>query len=741
MIWLFVLLVLSLSVSGKAEIRELEVRDFYGGLVTGLTNARLKNNMSLILENYDIDGGLRRRRGMSVHYPDAGSGYEVDGLVVYYGPNGKQMFLRRRPASYPIDSAAVARLQLCDDVAATCTNTVGPSVYQSFRSRYQPFNYDYTTFNDRLLLAATKSEMVLWDGDSLMLARPRAPGQPLAVAIDSNGNVHGRWTYSVMADHENGKDDTSLFSTPSWEVSVTNGKVFLSLPPRANAHVSSHTILRSRHDWDYYKTVFKYTPSANYGYYVDNIADGSLVTLGTQFSWGVRIGGQLHYDANDSLNSNMPFDSLAPPGGIALDTLPVGTADSSIITGAGATTHQRTFFLYSIVFIDSAGRESLPSAATPFVASVPGAPDTTKGWAMQLTSLPSPTEANIVGKKILRRMYAQFSGSQPDDSVWTRWIVVDSIAPDSPSYVDTTNYLNGTTWCTAVDEHASFNLATTLTPGNMCYDDSTIKFQPADIEYHGSRLYGIGDPAHLNYLYYSTFGRPTTWPPDKFLSLPSKRGDWFVGLLSISNNQLLMFRQNSVMALSGLSFFQYQLDEVARGVGLTARRSLVQKRGVVYFAHQTGMYKLGGEFPLSLVIQPTVDSIGERIQRSVAAIVDEEVWWSVAVEGERNDRTLIYSETPTPYWRQYDFAFDAIVAFDYDTSQVDYRVDKYIIATDNDSLWRWGYNDADTLDGIEPIIATYQSKYFFEGAYKAGDGFSYFSGNGIEGLSKSPDDI
>jgi hypothetical protein len=386
------------------------------------------------------------------------------------------------------------------------------------------------------------------------------------------------------------------------------------------------------------------------------------------------------------------------------------------------------------VFIDSAGRESY---STPIVC-IPTGDSVNFRYKITMTNIPASNDSAIVAKYLLRSnnftiTFASPGGRSPNGSVY----VLDTLDDTTTTYVDSMTYdtmvLTLDQWCEfrfpedydyptgSVTLQDSISLHWDWgVPEVTCYDDSTISFQPFDIAIHESRGYAIGNIDNLNRIYYSDFGRITTWPSDKFINIASQSGDWFVRLLPLGE-RLLIFRQNSVWQLTGNQFYQFNIDQVMNNVGLSAPRSLASGLNQVFFFHTSGIYqfdRFGGipPAPISSFIQNSIDSIGSKFQRAWGGMIGNEFWLSVALTADDNEKCYIYAQIPSPHMKSYDFGVMDAKLFDYDTTIYDYRSDRWIIATDNDSLWRWNYNgDADTLDGTERIVATYQSKFFFEG--------------------------
>ncbi|GAG84693.1 unnamed protein product, partial [marine sediment metagenome] len=215
--------------------------------------------------------------------------------------------------------------------------------------------------------------------------------------------------------------------------------------------------------------------------------------------------------------------------------------------------------------------------------------------------------------------------------------------------------------------------------------------------------------------------------------------DWFVDLLPLED-RLILFRQNSIVQLQGHSFYQFSLDQLIENVGLTAPRSIVRVGNTVYFYHSTGVYTLsafGGvcSQPLSFAIKKSLDSFMVNQQRAVGAGIAGDYWLSLDYAGG-NQKTYIYSEMPIPHWKTYGFGLHAVVQYDPDSTYGNFNPNKWLVALvtsvgtypgDQTILYEWNegaiggsFERTDTVDTWSDtshgaIIATYQSKRFFEG--------------------------
>ena len=707
-----------------AQIQEKVVKDFSGGLVQGLSATTMADNQALELINYDVSidennnfGELKRRRGMSVFWPDAYFGEPIEGLVPWYsGAELKKLIVRRAISSAYTDdtaSAFVDHFTICDETIPACSAIGFSPLYQE-RRNHNTFNQDYSSLYGRTYIASTKSEMVYYRPGGISPVRPLTAGQIEAVALDGGGNVNGRYTYKYcfMDTTATSANDTSMLSAASWSIDVNYGKVFLIMEAAPDTSKADSVIILRRADTsssDYYEVVDVIVggPVTQY-FYIDTMTPGTATDT-TPYWCGFSQEGAWHY--NDYAYF---LDTLLAPGGFNLDSNSNSWANS-ILQNNGGDSIGYIAVWYMLIFLDSIGIGSYPTALSGVVVCDDTDCDT--NFSVRLTSMPVSDDPSVLNKLLVRRIDMQFyctpsatpiecpSGDYPE-SLYIDWHIVDTLRNIDTTYEDVIGIEEAHWFVEGSDVEPK-------QPRDIYVDDSALSFQPTSIAEHGTRMYAVGDRANPDYLWYSSFGEPREWPPDLFLALPSKQSDWFNGLLSITNNDLLAFRQNSVMQISGLTFYQYSVDEILTEVGLTAPRTLLKNQRGVYFVHQTGLWKLGMTDPLSVPIGNLVDSVGGRLNQSVAQTVNGEYWWSVPLDDTSNSHTLIWVESPKPHWKKYDFGFNDAVYFNPDTLSWDFTVTDLIIARDNDTLYQIDFTSRDTLDGVDTIYAVFQSKYFF----------------------------
>jgi len=595
--------------------------------------------------------------------------------------------------------------------------------------------------NENLVFGGYGRELYVYDGETAFPARPLGPGQPKAVGIDGSGNLTGVFRYKI-AYREWDTENYSLLSAASWPVEVHSGRVMLRLYPPLRVITEDTAnqwvlILREEASVD---TAFRVLDSvsswqlngswADTIIYLDNLASpGDYVS----YEWGFDDSGLVTRNRNCAIGE-YDYSSPQGPGGpivTAVDVL------SPLYLFPDVDSMINLVVAYCVTFVDSAGRETVPCAPTV----VRYHEDTGQAFwrdaldGHRLDSLPIPTDPKITKKRIYRYLYAHF---WPDTSssvdTLKYWYLVAERDPDVVYHIDNTTWTGfGETrkpearcnhWDTVYVSSAgdcSTRFYPMYNPDEFCTHDSLLTFKPTAIENHTKRIYAIGNPDQPNRLSYSDFGRPSTFPPPWFLYVQPMEGDWFSGLLSMANDQLLIPRQNSIVLLQGASYYQYSVDRIVNNIGLQAPNTLSRLGTQTFFAHNNGMYELSGaannQNPYSQVIDASVDSIRSALTFSVARIIDNEYWWSLpfGASDHVNTKTYILSFTPKPHWKCYDFGIQDAVPFGFDTTVSRIGQLRWVLLTYPNKLYRWGY--VDTLDddaGVD-FQATVKTKSFLEG--------------------------
>ncbi len=768
MIALKILLALFLCVAtATGQVQIYTVMDLSGGLVNSVANSLMQDNQFTIFDNleYDAFGNLKRRNGMTIHYVDTtgDSANAMVGIVPFFAGYGKKMLtIRHKSLQYGDLRDSVYVVTLCDDAEEICTTTAYVGLFPGRRDATHPYNIDYATLTgDKFALASTQSELLLYNSDSNWVypSRPLGPGQIKVVPINGAGTISGSVRYKYA--YVNTSNDTSNFSMPSWSVGCNYSKNFLFNFAPVTDSTDVDLILLYRDDGlagTYLALDSFATTQTDPGTYTDNVAFGSLDQADTAtYEWGFGVRNRLSV-----------INSPGSPGVRIKDTVTTdgsGIRHSGRVVGSGCS--DTLLVGYSIVYVDVNGVFSYASPPTWAITTTASTNGTLFGFAVNeseaiIENILTPVDGGIVGVWLLRAhsfpldtcnviIEAMGPGVIPRYGVGN-WIFWDSLDVGVDVAVDSISIINVVTkefYCVGDSLHNDpFGIRGTDSlwvrdstfptytgykfygeglvygdlPEDPCYTESTITFQPSAVVAHGSRLYAIGDQKSISSLRWSDFGRPYNWPPNKEIAFSTAAGDWLVALLSIDSDQLMIFRQNSILQLSGLSYFQYRITELIAQVGVSAPRSLAYGANETFFAHTTGVYDVKrfqtpDDRPVSWVIKNTVDSVGDKMPRTWGGIFQGEYWWSVAITSEINEKSYVYGDFPAPHWRCYTFGLQDATLFDYDTTELDYRTDQWILLRENDSLYRWNYTTTDS-DGTVPFVGKLKTKAFLEGPGK-----------------------
>ena len=143
------------------------------------------------------------------------------------------------------------------------------------------------------------------------------------------------------------------------------------------------------------------------------------------------------------------------------------------------------------------------------------------------------------------------------------------------------------------------------------------------------------------------------------------KSDFNVGMLSFSDDKLVVFNRNSIHIVVGngdLGVFKSQLltDEV----GLTARNSVIQVGNQIIFLSDNGVYGLsfvdlynlrGNEVPLSESIQKTIDTINQAyVDKASAVYFDNKYYLAVPTGTSTFNNTLLIYNFLNKSWESID---------------------------------------------------------------------------------------
>lgn len=734
----FIILLTALPISAQ-EVQELQVFDMSGGLVNLLANGVQNQNQSIALENYDLLpwGGLKRRSGFRSMSQVNSSVQRTSSLFTHYGLSGPELFLSKADTTWNANDSINERIETlvrCNDV--TCTTHVAWGFFQRGVGNSLPYNASQSTWAGETVFSISNSEPVRYDGEAVRPLRPLVPFQPQVFPVDSSGNLNGvyAWKYCFVQDGAASELDTSMLSGASPDVEIHDGYAALMLEgPFDRPHQDTALVWRRKNDTGLYYLVGKLrVAGADTVWFIDNQSDASLT----------RRSGALYLPQNPLWYNNDPselspyvhgqFDYIAGPGQMRVDVQ--SNAGAGLLHNLVADpAHDPNYFrvYYSIAFVDSSGRYAQLTPAGGDIWNIPINTGNTAYWTKaEITEIPAnkktvnSTHYRYKYKyRILLRAILHVSGADlvaGADALTRRWFIVDTLPDSARSWRDvrmippdsaderlfSTDFLVLENGDGTVDDGLGTEYAGWFQPEEIAVDPNCLPFRPTDVAFQGSRYFAIGNPYNRNSFVYSDFGSSTVWPRDKVIAFPSQAGDWPVRLAPTAD-AMLIFRQNSIYAVTGMSFFNFTLSEIISGVGVSAPYSLGSSRGQLYFAHTTGIYQFGGQGGLSAIstpIQASYDSVS-NLSGAWGGVIGTDYWFC------SSGKTYIYSQTPSPHWKAYSRTITDMIQFK-ETNSPDYTSDRFVVLTPSDSCFLWGV--ADSMDGPNRILAKYRSPFFFD---------------------------
>jgi hypothetical protein len=178
-------------------------------------------------------------------------------------------------------------------------------------------------------------------------------------------------------------------------------------------------------------------------------------------------------------------------------------------------------------------------------------------------------------------------------------------------------------------------LSATVTPAWITYKNLAMRFNGTDApkKYDGTtfaslggtppngsianlfkdRVYVAGVSPNYSTVYFSATGNPEIWPTFNNFDVNNNDGDRIIALEPIFDS-LVIFKEFSI--------WEYQVDTknnpsvlryITLDVGTTARRSIVNIGGIVYFFDRKGIYQFASRYPelISLKVQDFIDAVSD----------------------------------------------------------------------------------------------------------------------------------
>lgn len=729
---LYLLILLVVSASAQ-DIQIHEVRDFSGGLVNSVANALTQDNQLVMMENYDVDplGNLTRRPGLEIYITDTITDI-IEGLLVYHGPGQKQLLVVRSYENLTnLDTAirdGTSRLARCEGTPVKCTALIIDTLYASFRDTQNPNRPIIgKILNENLIIAGFNREPHIYNGKIAFPLSLNGPGQPRARVINGGGTLNGLYRYKICYTPGSG-EKRSHPSAPTQHLRVHNGKVLLSAePPHSRDGTDTTTwaiILRENIGVDTsYRVIdsFQIRPGGASDTFLFIDTNSANAGAYLPYEWGFHDSCFIYWPASHDYRL---FDYTSTRGAGTADTLyREPYFDYTMLSGLGFDSFSHIEVSYFLTEVDSAGRESAPSAPMIYVESGgPGSRLKPDSFVIRLIGFDTLDTPRAVERRLYRHISIHGWPEVYLDEL-KYWYYVRDISDSITYFTDIWPLSNCTRICeqqTLIKQNGYSLINPGIVPENFCASDSMLLFRPSVIEMHGSRLYAAGNELSPNSIYFSDFGRPSCFPPDKFLYSQPTGNDWFTSLLSIGSDRLILGRQYSMTLLTGLSYYQYTVDKIVARIGTIAPATLVDYAGTAIFGGSDGLYDLAGAVEgrsLSESISASIDSVTNNLPFSFGVIINGEYWWSLPFGASDyiNTKTYILSFSPKPHWKCYDFGIQDAVLFGFDTTISRIGQPAWVLLTHPNVLYRWGYDEDLNVDPSGGYSGRLKTKSFLEG--------------------------
>lgn len=237
----------------------------------------------------------------------------------------------------------------------------------------------------------------------------------------------------------------------------------------------------------------------------------------------------------------------------------------------------------------------------------------------------------------------QVSWSAPADAQVTHVNVYVRKATISTGFYRAASVAVGSTTTTLNLSDNDYNALTVLAP-----DEDENDPPPSGVKYlawHKSRLFAATDTE----VYYSKVELPEAFDPEKYEPVNPSDGQKITGLLSVFG-RLVVFKTDSLHAITGDGPSSWVVEEISRGVGCVAPCSIVEAEGVVYWWSQEGPVMWDGvSAPMRLgkaLVEATVNPLALATSRleQIAGVADlrqGRVMWAVPAQGQTENNLIV----------------------------------------------------------------------------------------------------
>ena len=195
------------------------------------------------------------------------------------------------------------------------------------------------------------------------------------------------------------------------------------------------------------------------------------------------------------------------------------------------------------------------------------------------------------------------------------------------------------------------------------------------------------------------------------------RADYIVGMLSFTDDTLLVFNRNSVHSITNtLNLEEASVELLTGEVGCCARRSIVQVGSTIFFLSDNGVYGLsyrdfitlrGDTLPLSEPIQSTISRINKEAQhKAIGVYYENRIYFALPLDGSTGNNAIVIFNFLNKGWESVDT---------FDLSSVgtnEFHIEDMFVAGDGESRGVYITNQDGALhrmdshdDGMDRLIS------------------------------------
>lgn len=195
--------------------------------------------------------------------------------------------------------------------------------------------------------------------------------------------------------------------------------------------------------------------------------------------------------------------------------------------------------------------------------------------------------------------------------------------------------------------NVAFKVPNTLVAAPLAGSPPTCKFVVVWNDY----VVMAGDGT--NKVYYSAKENPESWPVANYLVAGGNTdGDPITGL-AVAYGHLIIFKRNSIFAVSGATETDFSMTQIGRSTGLVAEGAHCNAENDVWFLGPSGMYSLGSDLSPTFMgdyVLPDYQTVIANLQAANANLpvaiynsAKQQVWLSVDSNGDgAHDKVFVH---------------------------------------------------------------------------------------------------